>query len=82
MTLLVFICNRPEKLDEVLEGFVELGITGATIVDSIGMGRILSRKVPIFVAWRRPPPWYNHSVQDAHPPNGEASCHESENRIL
>jgi nitrogen regulatory protein PII len=52
MTLLVFICNKPECLDEILEGFLEVGITGATIIDSVGMGRILSSEVPIFAGFR------------------------------
>jgi len=52
MVLLVFICNRPDKLDEVLEGFLEIGITGATIVDSVGMGRVLSSEIPIFAGFR------------------------------
>lgn len=52
MILLVFICNRPESLDEILEGFLEVGITGATIIDSVGMGRILSSEVPIFAGFR------------------------------
>ena len=52
MTLLVFICNQAEKLEEVLEGFVEIGITGATIFDTVGMGRLLSTEVPIFAGFR------------------------------
>jgi nitrogen regulatory protein PII len=52
MILLVFICNKPESLDEILEGFLEVGITGATIIDSVGMGRILSSEVPIFAGFR------------------------------
>jgi nitrogen regulatory protein P-II 1 len=52
MQLFVFICNQPEKLDEVLEGFLEIGITGATIIDSIGMGHILATEVPIFAGFR------------------------------
>jgi nitrogen regulatory protein P-II 1 len=51
MTLLVFICNKPDKLEEVLEGFVEIGVTGATIVDTVGMGRLLSSEVPIFAGF-------------------------------
>ena len=39
--LMVFVLNREEYLDEILSGFVELGIGGATIIDSMGMGRIL-----------------------------------------
>lgn len=46
--LLVAVINDPEKLDEILSGFVELGITGATIINSEGMGRLLSHDIPIF----------------------------------
>jgi len=52
MTLLVFICNQPDKLEEVLEGFLEIGVTGATVIDTIGMGQILSTEVPIFAGFR------------------------------
>jgi nitrogen regulatory protein PII len=52
MTLLVFICNQPEKLEEVLEGFLEVGLTGATVIDTVGMGQILSSEVPIFAGFR------------------------------
>lgn len=48
MKLLVVILNNVEKLEEILEGFLEIGITGATIVESVGMGQILSEEVPIF----------------------------------
>jgi len=46
--LLIAVINHPEKLDEILSGFVELGITGATILNSEGMGRVLAAEVPIF----------------------------------
>ena len=46
--LLVAVINDAEKLDEILAGFVEIGITGATIVSSEGMGNILSHDIPIF----------------------------------
>ncbi len=46
--LLVAVINDPEKLDEILSGFLELGITGATIINSEGMGRMLSHDIPIF----------------------------------
>jgi nitrogen regulatory protein P-II 1 len=48
MHLLIAVINREEKLDEVLSGFIELGITGATILQSEGMGRLLAHEVPIF----------------------------------
>jgi nitrogen regulatory protein P-II 1 len=48
MQLLVAVINQEEKLDEILSGFIELGITGATIIASEGMGRVLSHDIPIF----------------------------------
>ncbi|MCP2604442.1 hypothetical protein NLC26_03055 [Candidatus Aminicenantes bacterium AC-708-M15] len=52
MKLLIIVLNKPEKLEEILEGFIEIGITGATIIDSVGMGHILSEEVPIFAGLR------------------------------
>lgn len=46
--LLVAVINDPEKLDEILSGFLELGVTGATILNSEGMGRLLAHDIPIF----------------------------------
>lgn len=48
MQLLIAVVNEAEKLDEILSAFVELGVTGATIVRSEGMGRLVSHDVPIF----------------------------------
>lgn len=48
MHLLVAVINQEEKLDDVLAGFLELGITGATVIQSEGMGRVLSHEIPIF----------------------------------
>ena len=52
MKLLLLVLNKVEKLEEVLEGYLEIGITGATIIDSVGMGHILSEEVPIFAGLR------------------------------
>lgn len=48
MQLIVAVVNHEEHVDDILAGFVELGITGATVLESKGMGRLLSREVPIF----------------------------------
>jgi nitrogen regulatory protein P-II 1 len=48
MHLMIAVVNDPEKVDEILSGFLELGITGATIINSEGMGRVLSHDIPIF----------------------------------
>ncbi|MGH4123976.1 MAG: P-II family nitrogen regulator [Clostridium sp.] len=44
MKLLFFILNRPEKLDDVLTEFTRRNISGATVVDSMGMARLLSHE--------------------------------------
>jgi nitrogen regulatory protein PII len=46
--LLIAVINQEEKLEEVLSGFLEIGITGATVISTEGMGRLLSSEVPIF----------------------------------
>jgi len=48
MRLLVAVVNDSEKLDEILAGFVDLGITGATVLNSEGMGTLISQEIPIF----------------------------------
>ncbi|MFO7588920.1 MAG: hypothetical protein R6X22_12765 [Gemmatimonadota bacterium] len=48
MELLIAVINDVDRMDEVLAGFLEIGITGATILDSEGMGRVLSHEIPIF----------------------------------
>ena len=48
MQLLVAVVNDPEKVDDILSGFLELGITGATVINSEGMGRVLTHDIPIF----------------------------------
>jgi len=48
MKLLVVIVKGGTRLEELLTGFIEVGITGATAIDARGMGEILSHNVPIF----------------------------------
>jgi hypothetical protein len=52
MKLAVLILNKEEELETLLEGYIEIGISGATIIDSMGMGHILSSDVPIFAGLR------------------------------
>lgn len=52
MKLLVFVLNKEEFLEEVLEAYVEAGVSGATLLDSEGMGRFLAYEVPIFASFR------------------------------
>ena len=52
MQLLVAVINHAELVDDLLAAFVELGITGATVIDSEGMGHVLIQDVPIFAGVR------------------------------
>ena len=53
MELLLMVLNKEEYLDDVLAAFLEVGIKGATVIDSTGMGAILSHDVPIFAGLRQ-----------------------------
>ncbi|MGH4138772.1 P-II family nitrogen regulator [Clostridium sp.] len=44
MKLLFFILNKTEKLDEVLTELARINISGATILESMGMARLLSHE--------------------------------------
>lgn len=48
MELLVIVLNKIEYLKDILDGFVEIGIQGATVIDSAGMGHIIADHVPFF----------------------------------
>lgn len=51
MNILFLILNKTEYLDEILDKFVDIGIKGATILDSQGMGSALTnggKDIPFF----------------------------------
>ena len=48
MELLIAVINDVDRVDEILAGLLEIGVTGATVIDSEGMGRVLSQEIPIF----------------------------------
>ena len=48
LEVLFCVVKDYRQRDMILEGFLELGITGATIVDAHGMAQVLSKDVPIF----------------------------------
>jgi len=85
MKLAVLILNREELLETLLEGLIEIGITGATIIDSIGMGHILSTDVPVFAGLRfmfagsRP---YNKTILSIIKEEKVATLKEQEKKIL
>lgn len=42
MNVLFIVLNETEYLDDILDGFVEVGVKGATILDSQGMGSAIT----------------------------------------
>ncbi len=60
--LLVCIIEKEEKLEEVLEGLVEIGVTGASILDVRGMFEYLADEIPIFAGFR-------NLIEDKNPTN-------------
>ena len=52
MWLLVYILNEDRHLTEVLEALLEIGISGASILDAVGMLQFLSQEIPIFAGFR------------------------------
>lgn len=42
MNVLFIVLNETDYLDDILEGFVDIGVRGATIIDSQGMGSAIT----------------------------------------
>ncbi len=55
MYLLVVILDKAEDMQNVLERFHQIGVTGATIFDSVGIGRstLYSTNMPIIASLKR-----------------------------
>jgi hypothetical protein len=51
--LLVVIVNKEEYFEKILSVLVELDVTGATILESEGLGHFLAYEVPIFAGLRQ-----------------------------
>ena len=50
--LLLVAIKGHRRVQRVLEGFLELGLPGATVIDAKGMGQIVSTELPIFSSFR------------------------------
>jgi len=50
----LFICvvNRPEAVEDVIAGMLEIGVRGCTIIDTKGMGKVISQDIPIFSGFK------------------------------
>ncbi|MBR1584246.1 MAG: hypothetical protein IJ662_01745 [Clostridia bacterium] len=54
MQVFVFVLNRTEHLEHLLQEFAQRGLRGATVLDSKGMARILhsEEEMPLFYGLR------------------------------
>ena len=50
--LFVCVVNRPEAVEDVIAAFLSIGVTGCTVIDSKGMGKIISQDIPIFAGFQ------------------------------
>ncbi len=50
--LLIAVVKGHRRVEAVMEGFLERGLPGATVVDAKGMGQIVSTELPIFSGFR------------------------------
>jgi hypothetical protein len=63
--MVICVLNEPGRLHDVLAAFLEAGVRSSTVIESQGMGRILSHDVPLFAGFRqmfqgsKP---YNHTI--------------------
>ncbi|TVQ31890.1 MAG: hypothetical protein EA376_07845 [Phycisphaeraceae bacterium] len=46
--LLVMIASNPAMLDDLITALLDIGVTGATVIETKGMGAILREDMPIF----------------------------------
>ncbi len=52
MELLCAIVKHHRLVEEILTGYLDVGIHGATVLDAKGMGEILTTQVPIFAGFK------------------------------
>ena len=50
--LMIAVVKGHRRVELVMEGFLELDLPGATVIDAKGMGQIVSTELPIFSGFR------------------------------
>jgi len=50
--LLFVVVNNEEIIDELITGWLEIGITGSTVIETTGSLQLISQNVPIFAGFR------------------------------
>lgn len=52
MYLLIAVLNNEELLDELITGWLDIGVTGATVLESTDFLQLISSNIPIFAGFR------------------------------
>ena len=52
MNLLIAVLNDESLLDDLITGWLDIGITGATVVESTDLIQLISDHIPIFAGFR------------------------------
>ncbi len=52
MHLLIAVINNEELLDQLITGWLDMGITGATVVETTDLLQLISHHIPIFAGFR------------------------------
>ncbi|HPO09417.1 MAG TPA: hypothetical protein PLZ55_12165, partial [bacterium] len=50
--LLICLVKEDDPVEEILTGFLELGIGGATVITARGMAEIVTSQIPLFAGFR------------------------------
>ena len=52
MYLLFVVINNESLLEELITGWLDIGITGATVAETTSLLQLISRHIPIFAGFR------------------------------
>lgn len=47
MEMIFFVLNDPDRMDEILEGWQKIGVTGVTIFETTGFYRRMKKRIPM-----------------------------------
>ena len=52
MSLLIVVINNEDLLDDLITGWLDIGINGATVLESTDFVQLISTHIPIFAGFR------------------------------
>ena len=52
MYLIIAVLNNEELLDELITGWLDIGVTGSTVIETTDSLQLISHHVPIFAGFR------------------------------